>query len=297
MSNLTSDAVAEAFPEYSITPDNPLEGGQRVVHFVEADGIPAVLKILKAPVLEDDEHADPNEPGGNHGAERVRREVEALAAIDSEHLSRVLAGPEVREIGGSPYFWHLEQRYGESLLARLQRTARVPPEEWIALVGSLLRGAEDLHQAGVVHRDIKPANILTDDPTSSWVLTDLGVALHADLPRLTGGTLTRTWMYAAPEQLEPRPIVDPRTDQFAIGLVASQAWTGVHPFWRGDGDEFLKRMEAGVDRAELEQAGMNAEAIGFIAKLLGRRPHLRYRTTARAVRAFESTTNPKGESK
>lgn len=91
-----------------------------------------------------------------------------------------------------------------------------------------------LRQENVVHLDLKPSNlILNGSPAAFTVsLIDFGMALRTDRPE-NRGTLFPLG-YAAPELLLNRlPLVDQRTDLFALGVVLWQQFTGrlplVHP--------------------------------------------------------------------
>ncbi len=83
------------------------------------------------------------------------------------------------------------------------------------------------HQAGIIHGDVKPGNILVTQE-SKVKLGDFGIARFAT--QVSGsGRLMGTPAYLAPEQINGEPL-DPRSDQFALGIVLYQMVTGVRPF-------------------------------------------------------------------
>ncbi len=169
-------------------------------------------------------------PGaGDQGRTLLRREREALAALDSPFVVRLLGGSDdeiVLEYVDGPDL--------ASLLAHLSRRGRVlPVPAALAVIEGILLGLRDLHAArgpdgaplGLVHRDLSPGNVLVSR-AGAVKLTDLGV-VHRDVagdPTLPGfkGTLA----YMAPEQLRGEG-VDPRTDLYAAGLIAYEVLTGV----------------------------------------------------------------------
>ncbi len=98
----------------------------------------------------------------------------------------------------------------------------------IRCCGSAVRLADALahaHDRGVVHRDVKPSNIILDREGLPH-LTDFGIALLADTPRLTGANeILGTPAYLAPEQLSDAA-VGPPADVYALGLVLLECLSG-----------------------------------------------------------------------
>ena len=77
---------------------------------------------------------------------------------------------------------------------------------------------EYAHQMGVVHRDIKPANLLVDGRGNLWI-TDFGLARFQSAPGMTApGDIIGTLRYMSPEQATGRPVIDPRSDVYALGV-------------------------------------------------------------------------------
>jgi serine/threonine protein kinase len=83
------------------------------------------------------------------------------------------------------------------------------------------------HRAGIIHGDVKPGNILVT-AENKVKLGDFGIARFAS--QTSGsGLLMGTPAYLAPEQIQGEP-QDPRSDQFALGIVLYQMLTGAKPF-------------------------------------------------------------------
>jgi serine/threonine protein kinase len=83
------------------------------------------------------------------------------------------------------------------------------------------------HRAGIIHGDVKPDNILVT-AENKVKLGDFGIARFAS--QISGsGNLMGTPAYLAPEQIQGQP-QDPRSDQFALGIVLYQMVSGVKPF-------------------------------------------------------------------
>jgi nucleotide-binding universal stress UspA family protein len=146
-----------------------------------------------------------------------------------------LSGPHVPhyigqgDFGIQPYLV-MERIPGPSLLSMLPQL----PLPWpsVAALGARIATAlDDLHRQHVVHLDVKPSNLLTR-PTGEMVLVDFGLSHHDELPDLMGEEFRLpygTAPYMAPEQVLGHRR-DPRSDQFALGVLMYFFLTGVRPF-------------------------------------------------------------------
>lgn len=174
--------------------------------------------VLKFPVLRD--QTDPTAI--------VSFEVEAMI------LPR-LHGPHVPRFFGAggfdttPYL-AMEWIAGASLRARID-DAPLPAAEVASLAARVATALHALHRQHVIHLDIKPSNILMR-PDGSAVLVDYGLARHDQLPDLLAEEFRLplgTGPYISPEQvLHVRN--DPRSDQFALGVLMYYLLTGERPF-------------------------------------------------------------------
>ena len=103
-------------------------------------------------------------------------------------------------------------------------------------IGNVLRQAalalDEAHAQGIVHRDVKPGNMLLDE-IGNVKITDFGIARRmaagATETMAGPGTTVGTLGYMAPEQIRGEA-VDGRADQFSLGVVAYQLYTGEMPF-------------------------------------------------------------------
>lgn len=95
---------------------------------------------------------------------------------------------------------------------------------YIQQAASALQYAHDQH---VVHCDIKPENLLLDKHNRLFV-SDFGIAISMqNTPMGKKHQSIGTPGYRAPEQIRGRP--QPASDQYALGVVAYQLFTGRRP--------------------------------------------------------------------
>jgi serine/threonine-protein kinase len=165
--------------------------------------------------------------------ERFRAEAQAPARIDSDQVARVVDADVAPELDGAP-FLVMEYLRGRDLGQLLVERGRLTAPEVVDLLGQAARALDKAHALGIVHRDLKPENLFLaerDDHTTSLKVLDFGVA---KLVAAGGGTSTGqvlgTPLYMAPEQLTHNALVGPRTDVWAVGLIAFRLLTGRY-YW------------------------------------------------------------------
>jgi putative non-specific serine/threonine protein kinase len=121
---------------------------------------------------------------------------------------------------------------GGSLATLIGDHGALPPRFAAEILRQLLSGLQAVHSAHLVHRDVKPANILLDATAQERphaYLTDFGIAIDLDGPRLTEtGMVHGTPGYLAPELLSFGDAT-PAADLFAVGMVGASMITGARP--------------------------------------------------------------------
>jgi len=159
---------------------------------------------------------------------RITREAQAMGRLGShQHIVTV---HDFGEHQGQPYIV-IELMGGgdvESLIEKAPER-RLPLEQAIDIAKSVCLALEFAHSQGVIHRDLKPANIyLTEGGMAK--LGDFGLALAADLPRLTrSGMMVGTVSYMPPEQAMGGEMT-PRADLYSLGAMLYEMVTGRPPF-------------------------------------------------------------------
>ncbi|MEV1118097.1 serine/threonine-protein kinase [Actinosynnema sp. NPDC049800] len=176
--------------------------------------------------------------GQASGEDRIRldREAQVLGELQFPGLVEVYGTGSFR---GRPYF--VMQPVDGGTLRRRMRGAMSP--EVVAAIGSQIAGVlAHVHANDVVHRDVKPSNILLDATGRRAYLADFGLALQAQVTRVTrSGILVGTAGYLAPEQVRGGDVL-PAADVYALGLVLLECLTGRPEYPGGDTEAALSRL-------------------------------------------------------
>jgi serine/threonine protein kinase len=279
--------VILAFPEYHVQVPLLGRGTFKVAYLADTPNGERVIKILT-----DSIEADPDDESAPVEAlpERLARELEGMALVDSPHVVKILSTPQVTQIGSGRYIVYEEPFYGGGTLQEKLAFGPLPPSEAEALVRALLMAVQDLwDQQGIVHRDIKPGNIVFSEDGRP-ILLDLGIALYTALSGLTDSLAQspRTTIYAAPEQFEVRRFakIDFRTDLFQVGIVGYQAVSGTHPFLAPGVTSVDAYIESLFNENPVDVSGLNCsdELKAVLGRLLAHRPNRRFRSIAEPLK-------------
>jgi serine/threonine-protein kinase len=169
---------------------------------------------------------------------RFRREAMLAAKLPHPNIVPVYEF----EVRGDLAYLVMPLVEGTSLAHRLANEGPLSPRDARRLleqVGSALAFA---HERGIIHRDVKPANVLWEPENERWLITDFGIARHAQ-PSETDITVTGavigTPAYMAPEQAAGDEL-DQRADLYALAAMAFETLTGKRL------DRFADREKAGA---------------------------------------------------
>ena len=206
---------------------NTLDGRYHVLDRIAAGGMGEVYRahdaVLERPVAIKVLHRS---LAGDAGfVERFRREARAAASLNHQNIVAVHDWGSVDGI----YYMVMEYVAGRSVREVLNEQGALAPAQAADVLEQTLAALQHAHRQGIVHRDVKPENlIVTRDGVVK--VADFGLARAlADAQITEAGTVTGTVQYLAPEQLQGEP-ADPRTDLYALGIVAFELLTGRLPF-------------------------------------------------------------------
>ena len=225
---------------------------------------------------------------------RTEREINSLKRCDSPRIAKVLGTQTFRASDRRVFDIVLEEFFdGGSLEDRL-KLRPMTKAQVVELSVGLLLAVSDLHPLQLVHRDIKPANVMFRKGSSAPVLVDFGLVRDLSQTSLTATWLPRgpgTPFYASPEQLNnEKDLIDWRSDQFSIGVVAGHLLTDQHPFQTdpaNPGSAIHSALERRGPTKAFQQA-MNELSLTAIAKMVSPWPVQRFSEPALALAALKS---------
>ncbi|MFM7075199.1 MAG: serine/threonine-protein kinase [Planctomycetaceae bacterium] len=169
---------------------------------------------------------------------RFAQEAAIHSRLDHPAVARCFSvGTHESSLGPVP-FAVMELVRGARPITVHAREHSLTLDERLRLFKLVCEGVAHAHEQGVVHRDLKPGNILVGDDGHPKVI-DFGIArgLEDDLAAQTRvtrtGQLLGTLHFMAPEQFadgQATPVIDARTDVYALGVVLYELVSGVRPY-------------------------------------------------------------------
>jgi len=163
---------------------------------------------------------------------RFRTEAKIMAGLHHPHIVHVFDFDVTAD--GVPYL-AMELAEGSDLRTLSGQHRPMSPQQVSRIVAQIASALGVAHAHGVVHRDLKPENVVLvpmPDGTVCAKVVDFGVSKARGVPRITvEPALIGTPEFMAPEQAQGQnDLIDHRTDQFALGILAYFMFTGREPF-------------------------------------------------------------------
>ncbi|MDB4966784.1 MAG: serine/threonine protein kinase [Myxococcales bacterium] len=198
------------------------EGGTGVVYRAKQLSVDRVIaiKVLGAHVS-----TDPS------WVKRFHNEARAASRLDHPNTVRLIDFGQTKE---GLLFIAMEYLHGRSLRQEIERLGRLPPNRVLRILSQMCASLSEAHNQGIIHRDIKPDNVYLVEMKGAGdyvKVLDFSVAkLDAPDAQVTrAGVVFGTPQYMSPEQGRGVPL-DPRSDIYAVGVVAYEMLTGKPPF-------------------------------------------------------------------
>ncbi len=233
---------------------------------------PVAVKIL-----------DPNLRTDEISIERFRREIRITRILNH---SQIISVYDLIDADGSLALI-MEYVPGHNLKDYLRLHAPLEVATVLGFMKQILEVLAVCHAKDVIHRDLKPQNVIVD-PEGRLKLLDFGIARMTSLTDLTQtGTSLGSPEYMAPE-LFAASTFDPRTDLYAVGVMAYELLTGELPF-RGDSVPvlFQQHLEAPVPRVSAQRSEVPKWLDALIEKLLAKSAYQRYQVAEEVLGDLE----------
>ncbi|MEO7857411.1 MAG: serine/threonine-protein kinase [Gemmatimonadaceae bacterium] len=225
-------------------------------------------------------------------AGRFEREVRFAARLQHPHIVPLFTAGEI----GPLLYYTMPFVEGESLRQRLAREGALPVPDAVRLIRELADALDYAHRQGVVHRDLKPENVLLSGGHAT--IADFGIAKALSSASATAGQITATNtvigtpLYMAPEQASGDPATDHRADLYALGLIAYELFTGVHPFaGRAPHAMVAAHFTETPPLLTDTRHDLSPALSGIVARLLAKRPEDRPQSASEIVRVIDETTS------
>ncbi len=230
--------------------------------------------------------------------ERFLREAKAATRIEHEHIVRVVNFDRDDE---HRLFIVMDLLEGEDLADRIDR-GPLPLDEATEIVRQTGQALQAAHDAGIVHRDLKPENIfITQKDGKDFVkVLDFGISKiknpeHGD-PKLTAtDQIVGTPLYISPELARGIPVVDHRTDIYALGVIMYEMLTGTPPFTGSNHFQLLyqhgnEAPDPPSQRSKKAEIPAHVEAA--VMRALAKDPDDRFESMAKYTAALEGPSVP-----
>jgi tRNA A-37 threonylcarbamoyl transferase component Bud32 len=231
------------------------------------------VKVVRPELLED-----------NDARRRFRREAQLVARLQHPGIVAIF---DFGTLAGGGAYLVMELVRGEDLRRVLHREGRLEPARAVRVLAAVCAAIEAAHQEGVLHRDLKPENIVLPGGDVEAKVLDFGVAklvedrpiaaaaddgaegYHATLTM--AGTIVGTPAYMAPEQLRAEK-PGPRTDVFALGVIAYEMLCGELPFSRGALTDVVLAQARGAQPLSVRDAAIPAALDRAVLRALDMEP-------------------------
>jgi tRNA A-37 threonylcarbamoyl transferase component Bud32 len=222
------------------------------------------LKVLRADVRNDRDMQN-----------RFRREIRLARRVRHRNVCGI---HEYGEEGGLRYI-AMEYIEGVDLRRVLTEKGPLPADQAFEACIRVAEGLQAIHEAGIIHRDLKTANLMVD-AQGVVRLMDFGIAKQIESEAAVGATATGlivgTPEYMSPEQARGDKL-DPRSDVYALGIVAFELFTGKVPF-RGQTPmaTIFKHLQDAPPFDGPAAAALPREAVPVIRRALAKTPEERH---------------------
>ncbi len=213
------------------------EGGMGIVYRARHAMLrrPTAIKLLKPKELSEEAVA------------RFEREVQLTSELSHPNTVEIYDYGRTRQ---GLFYYAMEYLDGRTLADILETEGRMPPSRVVHILKQVCGSLAEAHSRGIIHRDIKPLNVVLcqrggQDDTVKVI--DFGLVKDLELtpgdPNETRSVSLRgTPLCIAPERFRDPTINTPKTDVYAVGVLAYNLLTGEQPFAAATEVDLIQRI-------------------------------------------------------
>ncbi len=228
------------------------------------------------------------------GAQRFLQEIRVTAKLHHPHILPLF------DSGQAEGFLYYVMPFirGQTLRERIVKEGELPVNETVRIIREVVDALAFAHSEGVVHRDIKPDNVMLTGGHA--VVADFGIAKAvseaAGRDQLTkAGVPLGTPAYMSPEQATGNPLVDHRTDIYAVGVMAYELLTGRTPFTGSTLQSIVAaHVTEQVDPVSRYRDQVSGELEAVVMKCLAKKPADRWQTAGEMLPYLDSLATSSG---
>jgi hypothetical protein len=162
---------------------------------------------------------------------------------------------------------------------------QLPVDEAVRIVSEAAQGLHYAHLKKLLHRDVKPANLMLS-AEGRVKIVDFGLAVPTENELFVATSVAGTPLYMAPEQADGLKL-DPRCDQYALGVSLFQLVCGRFPFEKPKPIEVLfAHMQEAPPRPRELRPDLPEWLERIILKMLAKAPRDRFASLQQVVEAL-----------
>ena len=230
----------------------------------------------------------------------ITSQEERASFLQEAHILDMVEDPNILPIIDVGFFentpYIITEYIGNGSLRTLleSQTSRfLSVDRSLSILSEIGTALATIHQLSIVHGDLKPENILLREHGQA-LLSDFGSATYLGTRDFVNTHVVKgTVKYMSPEQFHGK--ICRQSDQYALGCIAYELFTGQHPFTANDVDTWEQKHETETPRPLREvnpdiEANIESAVLTALAKESGQR----HTDVTKFIQQLHSTTGSAG---
>lgn len=212
--------------------------------------------------------------------EQLRTEAALLAHLNHPNILRLW------DYDDDPYPYLVMEYVQGYTFGQVMKKHRKLPANWVLqMTYHLVKGLAAALKLNIIHRDLKPENIMVTE-CGAVKVADLGLGavlgnrlLQGVTSNSSGGYVTGTAAYIAPEQARNADEADHRADIYSLGATLYHALAGQLPFQgKSCMEVILKHINEPLRPLSVVTPGIKKEISELVQRMMAKDPSARHQT-------------------